>query len=187
MRINFKQALFTFATFALLVLATCLMRTDAQALGTSSLVAVPALTVGNRVFTDVSTNLIQLVCYATAAAGQCTFRKQNGTTGYTPSGSKDFYILAAREVVDVAGASGFCRLSYSDNDKGVKTATAPTNPVYYGGAADNSAQVGATHAVAGAIAEQAIGGGTGFKVLNTKYPGVTCDTAAWVTVYGYER
>lgn len=86
----------------------------------------PSLTIGGRVFTDLK-NLIQLYAFVSGAGnGNCTFRRSDTTSGYTPSGSKTFRVLALRmEVYTTFAGAG--SLLYSDNDVGIAAATAFTN------------------------------------------------------------
>lgn len=92
---------------------------------------VPTLTIGGRVFTDL-TNLIELVGIAGNTNGT-TLRKPNATSGYTVTAGKTLTIYAVRVVVSSASAGVEIGLGYADNDVGQNTATSFTNPVSLGG------------------------------------------------------
>lgn len=98
---------------------------------------IPTLEVAGRVFTDLD-NLIILYGSTTNTNG-ASLRRANGTSGYTPSGSNSFKILALRQTATLGSTptNGYGSLGYSDNDVAVNTATAATNPVYVAGALNN--------------------------------------------------
>ena len=96
----------------------------------------PSLTIGGLVLTDLE-NLITLVG-ATAAAGANTvlsFRLPNGTAGYTVPANKKFVAKAVKIWTRDATVM-FPILFYCDNDLGMGSTTAPTNPVYMGGSSN---------------------------------------------------
>lgn len=88
--------------------------------------AIPTLTIGGRVFTDLA-NLKTLVGYCAGAGGTNTdFRTMAGAVYVVPA-SKSFRILAVKFMIATAGT---CLFGYCDNDVGVGSATAPTNGAY---------------------------------------------------------
>lgn len=92
---------------------------------------IPTVTVGGRVFTD-TTNLIMLVC-ANQNTNGCTFRKPGSSTGYLVPVGKTFKAQALQLNVTVGASNSLMSVGYADNDVGVNTSTAPTNPVYAAG------------------------------------------------------
>lgn len=95
--------------------------------------AVPSLTVGGRVFTDLA-NLITLECFHTSGgSANSTFRVPGGAAGYQVPAGKTLRLWAASMMCNAA-SSGSPALLYSDNDVGQQTATAYTNPSYKAGA-----------------------------------------------------
>lgn len=103
------------------------MATPIGTLGT-----IPTLTVGGVVFTDM-TNLITVLGNA-ASTYYTTLRKPTASSGYQVPGGQTFSIYALRAVGQSLG--GNYSLGYADDDVGI-LGTAPTNPVYVGGDAQN--------------------------------------------------
>ncbi len=99
-----------------------------MAVAIGNLGTIPILTVGGRVFTDL-TNLIFLIGSVNTAGRGCTGRKAGAASGYQVTAGKTLTIYAVKITCeDSAGAYGIT-LSQSDNDVGVNTATALTNAV----------------------------------------------------------
>lgn len=91
--------------------------------------AIPTLTVGGRVFTDLQ-NLIILSGHANNTRNG-TLRKPNGSAGYQITAGKTYQIHAAKfwsSVLSTVNASVF--LAQGDTDLGLDSASAITNPVY---------------------------------------------------------
>lgn len=90
---------------------------------------IDTLTVGGRVFTDL-TNLI-ILGMANGGGFNSTFRKQYPTNvtgaGYQVTGGKSLTLWAAQ--ILALGADNI-QILYSDNDVGLSSGTAFTNPVY---------------------------------------------------------
>jgi hypothetical protein len=157
------------------------MATPIGTLGT-----IPTLTVGGRVFTDLST-LITLVTAIQTANRSGTFRLTNGSSGYPVTASKTLTVSAMSVIStnQVAGNSaGVASFGYADNDVGVNSATALTTPVYYGG----SALIGLAP-----VGEPSFGGEFQYSVKLVvpagKYPFAVQDGSANILVihaYGYE-
>lgn len=142
---------------------------------------LPSISVGNRVFTDV-TNLIILYGYCAGTNNHATFRTLNGTAGYTPSGSKTYVAQAIKFSSGGTAALQF-GIGYASNDVGFASATAFTSGVYMGGAA--STMFNSVSGV-GSNGEAPIS----FTVLNAKYPFLDCSLSngtAGVFLYGYEK
>ena len=95
--------------------------------------AIPTLSVGGRVFTDLA-NLLTLSGYcAGGASPRTSFRKPATSAGYAPSG-KTFVVKAIRLNTATTAAASPLSIFYSDNDCGIGSATAATNQVYMAGA-----------------------------------------------------
>lgn len=141
----------------------------------------PSLTIGGRVFTDL-TNLI--ILHGAVAAGQanCSLRKANGVAGYAVTAGKTLTIYACKGRSNTAANTKIILL-YSDNDMGVDTATAPTNPVYIMG---STANYGLTYS-GGASVDQEQAHEINFQVPATKIPGVIMvSSVSYFRAYGYE-
>lgn len=93
-----------------------------------SLGLIPHLNIGGLVFTDL-TNLIVLSGSVSTSSNGATVRKLGTQTGYTPSGSNKFDVWGVRMVCKPDDTTVNCRMYYADNDVGMNSATAPTNPV----------------------------------------------------------
>jgi hypothetical protein len=146
--------------------------------------AVPTLTIGGRVFTDL-TNLIRLNFQTGAANNFCTMRLSNGTSGYQVPVGKTLRIAAIEWSISAA-ASAFVDLHYSDNDLGFASATARTNPVLNSGVTDATAAgvQGITTAAAGSYYTKQCD----FTVPAQKYPGIqdgNNTSGLSGTAYGY--
>lgn len=133
-------------------------------------------------------NLICLVAYMASGSKNATFRKTNGTAGYTPSGTKKFVTRAIEVNAAITAAAGGVdvMLSQGDTDLGMNSASAVSNPVYFGGHNSsyifNAAEYGAAKKFERAIPN--------FEVANGKYLCVSGTTAMGdkqIHVYGYEE
>lgn len=148
----------------------------------------PYLTVGNRIFTDL-TNLKIVSSFAIGAAGadNNSPRLYNGTSGYTPSGSKAFRILAAKfRNYDVSATYTAFYLGYCDNDLGINSAVTATNIVYLNGDQDSSTIMSGNIPITTDIELN-----LNFLIPNTKYicirgGGVTGNRTR-ILLYGYEE
>lgn len=100
---------------------------------------IDTITVGGRVFTDLTT-LIYLEAYTATTARYTTYRKNNTSAGYQVTTGKTLSIYAIRVMTDsAAGSSAGSVLSYGDTDVGLNSAAAPTNVVYQFG--DSTARI----------------------------------------------
>lgn len=149
--------------------------------------AIPSLTVAGRVFTDVE-NLIHVRGFAVGTTNvRCSLRKITGTAGYQVPVGKKFVVRAVRCVSTVSATSAdfMFLLVYSDNDVGVSSSTAFTNPIYAGGSS-NIASLGSLSEIKDDVQEFV----TGFEVPAGKYVGmqVLATAANYVAVdlFGYE-
>jgi hypothetical protein len=143
------------------------------------------ISIGGRVFTDLD-NLIMLYGWT---AGSTTIRTSlrlaNGTAGYQVPASRTLKIMAAKIVPCAATPTGqvVATPCYSDNDVGMESSTAFTNPIYLGG------DVGMGLATAGASDNYPeFGVVLDFDVPTGKYPGFqggACVTS--LIFYGYLR
>ncbi len=97
---------------------------------------IPTLTVGGRVFTDLTT-LIILKAHVSGNT-RSTMRKSSGSTGYQVTAGKTYTVHAlqamAATTLSATGASVSFTLAQVDADIGLDVATAFTNPVYSAGA-----------------------------------------------------
>lgn len=144
--------------------------------------AIPTLTVGGRVFTDVKNLIVLTGTIYGASNGSSGFRRFSGSSGYLPSGSKSFRIMAIRTMVVTTGNP--LPIFYCDNDLGMGTNTSPTNPVYPSGDAQN-------------VIINPTAAGTGwyeipfdFLTPNGKYIGVTnggTASSVRIQLFGYEE
>ncbi len=142
--------------------------------------AVPSLTVGGRVFTDLA-NLITLYAFTTTALEYSCARKPTAAAGYTPSGAKKFVLHAAVNVTK-ATVADTSTVGYADNDLGVSSLAAPTNLVSLAGSGSIQPIGGVSQS-----GEQRQFGGLAFEVPNTKFLYVvgSAGPCQWV-LYGYE-
>lgn len=149
--------------------------------------AIPTLTVGGRVFTDLE-NLIQLKAYVEGTTNvRGTARKLNASAGYQVPVGKKFVIKAVRIIPTYASANALypATIVYADNDVGVAAATAFTNEVDIGGSVLIS-QLGAMLTTAFTLQEFILN----FEVPAGKYIGVRSLTSsvtyAIFDIFGYE-
>jgi hypothetical protein len=139
--------------------------------------AIPILTVGGRVFTDLANLIILTGGVGGAGNGNSTLRRLGGSAGYTPSVGKTFRALAVRVTFNVAGS---IYLGYADNDAGTNGSTAFTNLVYVGSNIANGVMAASV-----AQSESPVD----FTCPNGKYPATTNAAGAangTILVFGYE-
>jgi hypothetical protein len=91
---------------------------------------IDTITVGGRVFTDL-TNMIILHGRHVGTNG-CTLRKDSGSAGYQVTTGKTMTVYATRSWC-INAANDTPTLAQSDNDVGVNSATALTNAVQQAG------------------------------------------------------
>lgn len=154
--------------------------------------AIPSITVGGRVFTDLE-NLITLAGYTTNNANPrstpAPITSSRQTTGYQVPVGKSFRVLAVEVFPTgnvVSNGERVFRLSYADNDVGsVGASTAFTNDTSLVGAV-NSLSIGSNANTMASV--------TGFAqscnayIPAGKYPAVTSEHNAPMLyrIYGYE-
>lgn len=90
---------------------------------------IPALQIAGRVFTDLTNLLVFAGTINGATNRYCSPRLYSGTAGYQVTSGKSLVIWAVATDISVAGTS-FMGVGYCDNDVGMATNTAPTNPIY---------------------------------------------------------
>ncbi len=151
----------------------------------SNLGTIPTLSVGGRVFTDLTT-LIVLAGGNLTINRYSTLRKPNGTAGYQVTVGKTLRIDACR--IWTTSTGGLCNvgLLYGDTDVGLDSASAPTTAVSYGGS--SSVYVGFQGTAASGVESQAPAEITPFfSVVAQKYAAMLSDRAATnMTAFGYE-
>lgn len=92
--------------------------------------ARPALEIGSRLFTDLD-NLKQIHGAYNGSSQRSSLREPATNTGYLPGGNGLKIEAVETYVVTAAGNEAIaCR---SDNDVTIRSSTAFTNPVYFGG------------------------------------------------------
>lgn len=148
--------------------------------------AVSSLIVGGRVFTEVD-QLINLVGYQSGATNiRATFRKTNGSAGYEVPVGKSFRVMAWEYNNQDQNVADGLALCYTDNDVGINTSTAFTNPVWLGG--DASAAAVSTRGVQ-KPALQNQSGAIEFLVPAGKFismQGAATAEVRWVRLWGKE-
>lgn len=150
--------------------------------------AIPTLTVGGRVFTDLN-NLLIVTGYCLGTTNVNTsMRKAGGSSGYQVPASKSFRILAAQIECGqtTAGSNILGYVLYADNDVGVNSSSAFTNPIYMGGT--QLAGVLGTGASLAGVQQYTVN--IDFSVPTGKYPaffnGSTATNNTTVRYFGYE-
>lgn len=145
----------------------------------------PTLTIGGRVFTDLSSNLIMLsgvvLNHTTSTLYKWTTA---GNAAYQIPLAKSFYVSAIRCFTQI-GALAQLTLGYADASVGQDTNTALTNAVgnQIGVLVPGTATQGATPET---IFEASY---EGFPLLAQKYPYITMSAANYlvINVWGYEK
>lgn len=103
--------------------------------GPTNAPVIPSVIVGNRTLID-NGSLMVLYCATNSATNRyCTFRKQDGSSGYTPSGTRSFHLLAVRSLSFNTTSANFT-IFQSGNDVGIMSSTSPTSVVNIGGNAN---------------------------------------------------
>lgn len=144
--------------------------------------AIPTLTVGGQVFTDLSNLIVLNAVVSGVGAGNATFRKSNTSAGYQVPASKTFKVMAIEFDVLVAASGGFTLL-YADNDVTQEAATAFTNPIYPAGTPNTINRFGTN------TASVRLDFPFKFDIPTGKYPGITNFNnalQAGIRLYGYE-
>lgn len=150
------------------------MATPIGTLGT-----IPTLTVGGRVFTDLSTLITVVGSIVQATGTNSTCRAPVATAGYQVTTGKTYTIWAASYVSHVVGVF---QLLYTDNDTGTPGATAFTNPKYYN--SDSANPIFITAASVSTVSREVF-----FAVPALKYVSLLTGTGSMVGscwFYGYE-
>lgn len=147
--------------------------------------ALPSITVGGRVFTDLK-NLIVLRTAITNVGGATngTGRLNTGSAGYQVTAGKTLKIKAVRAFGQTFTAAGGFYVCYSDNDVGVVSTTAFTNAKYSGNS--SSLAICLNVNAIGVWYETAFD----FDVPATKYAGAQQSSGTYqgmIEYYGYEE
>lgn len=150
--------------------------------------AVPTLTVGGRVFTDLP-NLIILYGKVVTGGRFTTLRRGNDTAGYQVTAGKTFTIGAIWGTAEVASSQAAINLLYGNTDVGLDSASAPTTPIYLAGDATNVIAAGVALLGAAGTPNASFSSfpGLDFRVPATKYPAFKGSAVGTnLVVYGYE-
>lgn len=158
------------------------MATQIGTLGT-----IPTITVGGRLFTDIS-NLIILTERVLTAARFSTLRKPNSSAGYQVTAGKTLTIEAQQSISSASSASQYeYFLLYGDTDVGQDSAAAPTTPIYVAGEATNTITAGHYEQAASETYVMPVNLITRFQVPAAKYAAFKATSAGTVLwAYGYE-
>ena len=151
--------------------------------------AIPSLTIGGRVFTDLANLKILFARSAGTGALNSSFREAGGTAGYVVPASKSFRIdaISAKMTGTAAAGASMGQLLYSDNDAGTEGATAFTNAKYPGNSSSLS-----TFGTAASVASPGLARYEepfNFLVPTGKYIGLigtSATVSTIVQIYGYE-
>jgi len=138
----------------------------------------PYLVIGNRVITDVDNLIVLTGVILSAALGKSSLRVPLAGAGRAVTAGKTFKVKAIRASISSAGS---ILMGYCDNDCGVGTNTAPTNPVYFNCSSGTAIICGAANSQVEQAVEYSVPTG---KYLFCVTDGTTL--AATVTVFGYE-
>jgi hypothetical protein len=144
--------------------------------------AIPYLTVGGRVFTDLK-NLVVVTGGFDGTNTNSSCREWNGSAGYQVPVGKRLVIFAAQVNCIIFTTTCFYTICYSDNDVGVYGTTAFTNKVTLG----NSASSIAYMPIVSAVGKTEQAGVLGI-VPAQKYVGLCKnigDAYTLVTLFGY--
>jgi len=148
--------------------------------------AIPTLTVGGRVFTDLS-NLIVLYGYASGTTTiYCSLRLATASAGYQVTSGKTLRILAleAHSVYTTAAAANGVLPGYTDDDVGMNSSTVGTNRVSVTAGAGSLIFPPVNSALA--YSQMPID----WRIPATKYPGFVVQSATLVNIgiraFGYE-
>ena len=148
----------------------------------SNLGTIPTITVGSRVFTDL-TNLIILYGYAGTNTA-CTPRKWDGSSGYTPSGATK-YVCHAVKCTSFSVTPARSQFGSASSDVGMDSGSLPSSPVYVAG---SSAVQELASGVSGSTGASPYETALYFEVPNTKY--AFCNGTSGIDrsylLYGYE-
>ncbi len=149
----------------------------AKAIGT--LGTIPTLEIGGVTFTDL-TNLKRLAIYV-SGTNNSTFQVPAATSGYQVTVGMTLTIRAAKLYQNTTTQSQV-KFAQSDNDVGINTTTALTNPVYF---VNSSSAIFGSSTTAGTQVEMELF----MPIAAQKYFTVDANNAsgdAIVTAFGYE-
>lgn len=151
-----------------------------RAIGT--LGTIDSITVGGRVFTDL-TNLIILHAGLSTGGDFSTFRKASGSAGYQVTAGKTLHIYALDAWANATNVQSSIILLYGDTDVGQTSGSGPTNPVYLAGS--TTYQIADyNNGTGGGIVYKA--SALDFPIPSTKYVAYLSGNLSSVVLYGYE-
>lgn len=149
---------------------------------------ISVLTVGGRVFTDL-TSLIILYGEVSTATRYTTLRKQNGAAGYQVTAGKTLTISAMSLLYGgtVTNTTAVALL-YGDTDVGINSAAAPTTPKYIGSDVNMFVFFSALGAGATPSGPSSTLSGIDFGIPAAKYPCMQTNSTTNFgnAFYGYE-
>lgn len=147
--------------------------------------AMPALSIGGRVFTDLANlKILRTAITNVGGATNGSGRLNTGSAGYQVTAGKTLKVKAVRCFGQTFTAAGIFYICYSDNDVGLVSTTAFTNATYSGN--NTSLAVSLSVNAGGIWYETAYD----FDIPAQKYPGAQLATGtyqAMVEFYGYEE
>lgn len=152
-----------------------------MAVAIGNLGTIPTLTVGNRVFTDL-TNLITLSGFVSGGGNYGTMRAPNGTAGYQVTAGKTYTIHSLIITGGGVTGTGAGTILYGNTDVGTGAGSAPTTPIYYGGYGAGGLLTASNFppSITGTFCNPM------FQIPATKYPAVINSSTAFYLSYGYE-
>lgn len=146
---------------------------------------IPTLTIGGRVFTDLST-LIELTGYCNTNAN-ASLRLYSGSAGYQVTTGKTLTIGACKLSAATSSSNVTFNLGYADNDVGLDSSTAFTSAVWRGGSSSN--RIVAFIVGSSGVSTSSVEMGIKVNCIAQKYvafSGVAGAGGVYITAWGYE-
>ena len=157
-----------------------------MAIPIGTLGTIPTLTVGGRVFTDLTNLIILYGMSTTSTHNWSTLRKQNGSSGYTVTSGKTLTINAVTCITPNSTAPAVSLL-YGTSDVGLDSGSAPTGAVYLAGGSSTNTIYISQCASSGSSLSQISSGSVDFQVPAGKYPcGYMNTQGCSMSTLGYE-
>ncbi len=146
---------------------------------------LPTLTIGERVFTDL-TNLKILKTYITTSARYSTYKNPDGTA-YSVPANKTLKVKALAVRTSGPAIAIDAKLLYGDTDVGFNSAAAPTNPIYTLNDSNFFELTGMKGAYNAQVMESGMEQAVEFSVPTGKFVTSSADNApGFFILYGYE-
>ncbi len=102
---------------------------------------IDTLTVGGRVFTDVTSNLIIIGSSGPNGTGNHnTMRKPGSASGYQVTSGKTLTLYAFSAIASVLGSGGGIQFAYGSTDVGFNSNSAPAGVFYFGSGSANATE-----------------------------------------------